>query len=81
MRIYKNLWPIGVLLVLLVFSAGCENKKASNNPYQLMQSEDGRLYRLNKKTGQIVVLEGNKIIPLEVERRKKTNPEQPGENN
>lgn len=76
MQIYNKRRAIGSLLVFLIFFAGCENKNNTNNPYQLMQSEDGRLYRLNKETGQIVVLEGDKIIPLEVERRKKNNNEQ-----
>jgi hypothetical protein len=80
MRVYKKLCLVNCLVLLIIFAAGCENKKDADNPYQLMSAEDGRIYRLNKKTGQIVVLEGDKIIPLEVERRKKNKPEQQVEN-
>ncbi|MBU1044756.1 MAG: hypothetical protein KJ915_10215 [Candidatus Omnitrophica bacterium] len=75
MQVFKNILPLGMLL-LLVFCLGCENQKNSSDVYQLMQSEDGRLYRLNKETGQIVVLEGTKIIPMEVERRKTNTADQ-----
>ncbi len=74
MKVVKRLWPIGIVFLAIVFISGCDNKKDSDSVYQLMQSEDGRLYRLNKETGQIVLLEGNKIVPLEVERRKNTVP-------
>ena len=36
-----------------------------------MTSQDGRVYRLNKQTGHIVILEGDKIVPLEVQKRPK----------
>jgi len=71
MKFFQKIWPIGILFLAILFISGCDNKKNSDSVYQLMESEDGRLYRLNKETGQIVLLEGNKIVPLEVERRKK----------
>ncbi len=77
MHILKNLFGLIAILLLFSFSSGCEKKQESSNPYQLMNSDDGRLYRLNKKTGHIVILEGNKIIPLEVERRTKAIPDKP----
>ncbi|MBU1086677.1 MAG: hypothetical protein KKD05_04075 [Candidatus Omnitrophica bacterium] len=81
MKVIKKILPIGMAILSFVCFSGCENKKNNTDVYQLMQSDDGRLYRLNKETGQIVVLEGNKIIPMEVERRKKPSTEQPAQTN
>jgi hypothetical protein len=54
-----------ILLILIglfcsTIFIGCEQ-----SPYQITKSEDGTVYRLNKKTGELFVIKDNKLIPLE----------------
>lgn len=59
--------PFIVVSIVLLFS--CDVGR-----YSLEQGKDGRLYRVDKKTGKVAVLEGDKVInlttPEEQEREK-----------
>jgi hypothetical protein len=66
MDLFKNSKYI-IIFIVLFLSTGCEQKEP--DLYQLMKSQDGRVYRLNKQTGHIVILEGDKILPLEVQKK------------
>jgi hypothetical protein len=49
-----------LFLIFLFFLSSCEQ-----NPYQLVKGENGTVYRLNKKTGQISIIKDDKVIDLE----------------
>ena len=52
---------IYTLIFLLTFFVSSCNR----SPYQLIKSKDGIIYRLNKKTGEIAIIENNNIISVE----------------
>ncbi|MBI4844862.1 MAG: hypothetical protein HY810_00020 [Candidatus Omnitrophica bacterium] len=45
---------------------GCGNKVSDETAYQLLQTQDGEIYRLNKKTGQTVIVKGKTLIPVQL---------------
>lgn len=49
------------LLIMLLI--GCES-----NVYQMIKNDDGSVYRLNQKTGEMVLIKDTKIIDLKQER-------------
>ncbi|MGD0036323.1 MAG: hypothetical protein ABSC53_03415 [Bacteroidota bacterium] len=46
-------------LIILLFS-GCDK----NNDYELFKSDGGKIYRIDKVTGDVAVIEGNHLIAL-----------------
>lgn len=54
-----------LFLVLNVFLLGCEYNPFEQNKYQIIKNEDGKVYRLNKKTGEMAMIENGKVVPLE----------------
>ncbi len=63
-----------ILSIIFIFT-GCENKK--NEPedsYEVMTTKDGNIYRLNKKTGTMFLISGDKIVPLTLVKEKNTEP-------
>ena len=51
---------VGNAILLTIFLFGCEQ-----NPYQITKGEDGLIYRLNRKTGEMAVIKDNEVVPLD----------------
>ncbi|MBL7081593.1 MAG: general secretion pathway protein GspB [Candidatus Omnitrophica bacterium] len=47
------------LLTLILLLSGCEQ-----NQYQMIKNKEGTIYRLNKKTGEIAIINDKKVLPL-----------------
>ncbi|MFH1692096.1 MAG: hypothetical protein ABIC68_05985 [Candidatus Omnitrophota bacterium] len=52
--------------IISIFLLGCEQDK-----YQMIKGEDGKIYRLDKRTGEMVVVKNNEISSLETVESKK----------
>lgn len=80
---YANIMKVfSILALILIF--GCENRFSEQEAnYQIMTTNEGSIYRLNKKTGQVALIKGDKIVPLKVsedkggEQPQKDSPQQP----
>jgi len=53
------------IFLLLTFICGCENNPFNQEKYQMVEGKDGKIYRLNKLTGEMIAIKDNKIIVLE----------------
>lgn len=54
-----------LFLVLNVFLSGCEYNPFEQNKYQIIKNKDGKMYRFNKKTGEMMMIENDKAVPLD----------------
>lgn len=54
------------ILLLVTSLLGCGQER-----YKITEGKDGKAYRLDKKTGEMVLIEDNKIIPLETVESKR----------
>ena len=54
-----------IFLLSSFLLVGCEYNPFEQSPYQIIKDEDGKIYRLDKKTGKMAVIKDNKVMPLE----------------
>ena len=48
---------LSIVLIISIMIIGCRNAEISfNNDYQIVTSTDGSVYRLNKRTGDIMII-------------------------
>jgi hypothetical protein len=60
---------LGFAAMLVGISVGCDGLRKQPPPpvddlYELKQDKAGRIIRLNKVTGEVVVVEGNRLVPV-----------------
>jgi hypothetical protein len=69
MRLQVSICRLGLAAMLAGISVGCDALRKQPPPpaddfYELKQDKAGRIIRLNKVTGEVVIVEGNRLIPV-----------------